>query len=128
MKNTRVTAAHLICLCGIFIAASGSVARGNLPGDQHVTENPIYKPLIDRGMEVIEFSVPVKNRKVTAIIASPPKAELAAEPALLLTVGGPTTHFVPPNDQPANYFWRHGQRVVSFTVGSMPGDLNLLRK
>lgn len=87
----------------------------------------IYKPLLDKGYEILQFSVPVKDYKVTALIASPPKDQLAKDPALLLTVGGPTSHFVPPNDQPANYFWKHGHRVVSFTVGSMPGDLAKLK-
>ncbi len=87
----------------------------------------IYSPLIQRGFEVIEFTVPVGGFRQPAVIASPPKDKLDPNPVLLLTIGGPTTHLLPPNQQPAEYFLQRGHRVVSFPVGSMPGDLAKLR-
>ena len=76
---------------------------------------------------MIEFTVKVDDHTVSAVIASPPKDQLAEDPVLLLTIGGATTHFFPPNDQPANYFWARGHRVVTFSFRSMPGDLAELR-
>jgi len=96
-------------------------------GQPTPAQDGIFKSLVDKGYEVLEFTVPVKGRQIRAVIASPPKDELAADPALLVTIGGASTHLIPPNDQPANYFWKHGHRVVSFSFGSMPGDLGILR-
>ena len=67
-------------------------------------------------------------RAVKGIIASPPKDKLAPDPALLLSIGGPATHLLPPNDQPAKYFWSRGHRVVSFDFEIMPWDLNEFRE
>ena len=86
-----------------------------------------YAPLIELGLEIVEFTAPVGDRRVKATIASPPPRELHSDPVLLLTVGGPNSHILPPNTLPAEFFWKQGHRVVSFEVGSMPGSLELYR-
>lgn len=75
-----------------------------------------YSALIERGLEFEEFIVPVGNRKVSAMIASPPAKDLHPDPVLLLSIGGQDTHLIPPNDQAAKYFWERGHRVVSFKI------------
>ncbi len=75
-----------------------------------------YASLTEKGLEYQEFTASVGNRKVAAMIASPSAADLAPDPVLLLTVGGQNTHLVPPNDQPAIFFWQRGHRVVSFAI------------
>lgn len=87
----------------------------------------IFSPLIERGMELCEFEVSTGGRKVSAIIASPPARQLAADPVLLLTVGKASTHFLPPNEQPAEYFWKRGHRVVAFSSSPLPDSLETLR-
>lgn len=81
-----------------------------------------FAPLIERGMELCEFQVPLGDRKVAAVIASPPPQQLAADPVLLLTIGRASTHFLPPNEQPAEYFWKRGHRVLSVSSGLLQGD------
>ena len=75
-----------------------------------------YSALTKRGIECKEFIVPVGDRNITAMIASPASNRLDPDPVLLLTIGGQNTHILPPNDQPANFFWEHGHRVVSFPI------------
>ncbi|OHB58908.1 MAG: hypothetical protein A2Y12_17665 [Planctomycetes bacterium GWF2_42_9] len=75
-----------------------------------------YAALNERGLECEEFIVPVGNRKVSAMIASPAAKDLHPDPVLLLSIGGQDTHLIPPNDQPAKYFWERGHRVVSFKI------------
>jgi len=75
-----------------------------------------YASLIERGLHCREFIVPVGNREITAMIASPNASHLDSDPVLLLTIGGQSTHLIPPNDQPAKFFWEHGHRVVSFPI------------
>jgi len=87
----------------------------------------VYAPLIQRGLQVVSFSVRVGDFTQPAVIVSPPPDRLDPDPVLLLSIGGPTTHLLPPNQQPAEYFWKHGHRVVSFPVGTMPGSLETLR-
>lgn len=84
-----------------------------------------YQPLIDRGFAVERFTVAVEDRRLPVVIASPPPQDLADDPVLLLTIGGPTSHLLPPNDLPALYFLERGHRAVSFPVGTMPGSLEL---
>lgn len=88
--------------------------------------NDFYKPLIDRGIECIEFNVPVEGQDwdVPAAIALPPKESRAEKPVLLVIIGGVSMHFREPNELPAEHFWREGHPVVSFSFRSMPGDLH----
>lgn len=89
--------------------------------------NPTYQPLVAAGYEVVEFTLSVGNRKVNGVAASPPADQLSSDPLLLVSIGGPATHLLPPNDQPAKHFWKHGHRVVSFDYEGMPWDLNAFR-
>jgi hypothetical protein len=98
----------------------GSTDQANA-GENEVA-NP-YTPLLEKGYEVVEFGVAVDGRHVNAVIASPPKEQLNADPLLLLTIGGPTSHLLPPNDLPAKYFWAHGHRAVSLSVPSVASSL-----
>lgn len=75
-----------------------------------------YTSLTERGLACEEFVVPVGDRKITAMIASPAANRLDPDPVLLLTIGGQKTHLLPPNDQPAKFFWERGHRVVSFPI------------
>lgn len=86
--------------------------------------DPFYDQLVERGIECIEFNVPVDDHEVIATIGLPPADQRAEDPLLLLTLGGVSTHFVPPNELPAEHFWERGHPVVSFSFGSMPGDLH----
>jgi len=83
----------------------------------------IYVPLLKKGFEVVKFNVSIGERQVTAMIASPPADQLDPDPVLLLSIGGPSTHLLPPNDQPANYFWKRGHRVVSLSVPCVASSL-----
>lgn len=107
-------------------SASG---QGNMQNTLPVQKplDDIFQPLVHRGLVVQEFQATIGDKTVNAIIASPPKDELDPNPVLLLTIGGASTHFVPPNQQPAEYFWTRGHRVVSFSTATMPGSLETLR-
>ncbi|MCC6423304.1 MAG: prolyl oligopeptidase family serine peptidase [Phycisphaerales bacterium] len=85
-----------------------------------------FAPLVARGLVLREFQATLGDRTIPAIIALPPQERLHANPVLLLTIGGALTHFVPPNQQPAEYFWAQGHPVVSFNTQTMPGDLSEL--
>lgn len=75
-----------------------------------------YVSLIEKGLHCEEFAVRTDNREFTAMMAWPDEKHLHNDPVLLLTIGGPETHFFGPNDQPANYFWQRGHRVVTFPL------------
>jgi hypothetical protein len=75
-----------------------------------------YTLLTEKGLQCEEFIVPVGGRTITAMIASPAADHLDPDPVLLLTIGGQSTHLLPPNDQPAKFFWERGHRVVSFPI------------
>ena len=75
-----------------------------------------YASLIEKGLQCEEFIVAAGGREITAMIASPAASRLDSDPVLLLTIGGQSTHLLPPNDQPAKFFWEHGHRVVSFPI------------
>jgi hypothetical protein len=92
---------------------------------QSATLDEIYAPLIKRGLKVDQFTVTVGDFRQPAVIVSPPADKLASNPVLLLAIEG-STALIGPNQLPAEYFWKHGHRVVTFPVGDMPGDLNLL--
>lgn len=83
-------------------------------------------PLVARGLVLQEFHATCGDRTIPAIIASPPQKQLHPDPVLLLTIGGASTHFVPPNQLPAEYFWSHGHPAVSFNTQAMPDDLTEL--
>jgi hypothetical protein len=110
----------------VFLTVLASQLLGQTTMPAAASDDP-YAPLKARGIECVDFSVAVRGFRVPAIIASPPKDKLDPNPVLLLTIGGPSSHLVPPNQQPAEYFLQRGHRAVSFPVGSMPGDLEKLR-
>ena len=119
----RVVLAFLTCLSIVSPTVAQTVVDKSDP-------NEIYAPLIARGLEVVEFTVPVDGRQVTAVIASPPRERLDPNPVLLLTVGGSMGLVHPAFDLPAKFFWERGHRVVSFPVPSLGslatfGDLAL---
>lgn len=91
------------------------------------TRPDTYDTLTDRGVRVKSFQVPLDNRWVKAVIALPSEDQLADHPVLLLAIGGPRTHLVGANDLQAKHFLDRGHPVVSFDIGSMPGDLTIYR-
>lgn len=97
------------------------VSAENKVGNAQLNER--YESLLKAGLLVEEFTVSVGDRKVSAIIVSPPVERLAKEPALLLTIGSPTSHLLPPYNRPANYFWERGHRVVCLSSRIPAGSL-----
>ncbi|WP_148072195.1 alpha/beta hydrolase family protein [Bythopirellula goksoeyrii] len=111
----------LLCLPLVFLFISPGNA--DQASDKKKESDNVYAPLIDQGLEVVEFDVDVDGRQVPAVIASPSKEKIHSDPLLLLTIGGANTHLLPPNDLPAKYFLERGHRAVSLSVPSVASSL-----
>jgi len=109
-------------LASLFLLLLASSGQGQTLVDRNHADG-IYIPLLEKDFDVVEFNVFVGERQVTAMIASPPEDQLNPDPVLLLTIGGPSSHLLPPNDQPANYFWKRGHRVVSLSAPCVASSL-----
>jgi len=115
MKLSQLTSLFVLLMLG-------SPSQGQTRVDENHAGG-IYAPLLEKDFGVVEFKVVVNGRQVTAMIASPPEDQRHPDPVLLLTIGGPSSHLLPPNDQPANYFWQRGHRVVSLSVPCVASSL-----
>lgn len=118
MTSLSLALALLLCLL--------AMPHHHTAADETVDSH--FQPLAAQGYELVQFTLNVQNRKVTAVVASPPADQLADDPLLLVSIGGASTHLLPPNDQPAKFFWKRGHRVVSFGFEGSPGDLNEYRE
>lgn len=118
----------LICILSLLplmLLSHSRVSAQNKPGNAQFNQR--YESLTKAGLQVEEFTVSAGERKVSAIIVSPPVERLAKEPALLLTLGSPTSCLLPPYDRPAKYFWERGQRVVCLATPIPTGNLTVFK-
>lgn len=118
---------NLVCVAYLLpiLLGTAPVSAQNKTGNALLNQR--YESLIKSGLEVEEFTVAAGDRKVSAIIVSPPAERLVKEPALLLTLGSPTSSLLPPYDRPAKYFWERGQRVVCLSTPIPTGSLTVFK-
>lgn len=123
MLSRLLIPALVIAILSPLATAQPTPQRNNVEAEPPLPKREQYIPLAKAGYEVVEFTVNVGDRVVVGVMVAPPAGKLSADPALLMSIGTPTSHVIPPNDLPAKAFWNAGHRVVAFFVPVVERDI-----